>query len=551
MLAEKRKVKTRKSMYSMASHLLRRPKNCNEYPHGTAVLSERQTKARGAKDHTWDASNTGNIYVSFILHLPATYKTHEGRFDLEVAACLAVLETVKKYGVTQAVSKWPNDIWVKGHKLAGFLAEDGRYDIPGSHNSLLILGMGINVNADVRRSAELNSIATSLLCEKDGQAVSREQFFADVCLILEKRLSCPREDLLSNFKAVNLFREHSKIVVSCLSGGAAIDADFIEICNNWDIMFLDNSTGKTMTGNSQNFSVRPKVLKKILVVTSGPHNMSASHLSRWFMSILDTSKFVVCLVPESAITTSDAWMKSCSLLVIAEQTHEPELLGENISIYLKSGGSVLSNGFASLFLAKHLGVHMKEIQLDSFISETNLSLVRLHIETNLESNEKQTPQNGVNNLSSDCMLDNNSTALALSSKPILFPTCCTCFQFYEDEKALLYESGQTVGLEISVDTINSLCINNGDGDHSQDCHKSGSPTSIQLKAFYLNSDKLCKSVALFIQNSGHGGKVGFLGFDAGVDDPSSVSDTPEFSDAHSDRFRRDKLMMHVLDVLLG
>lgn len=41
-----------------------------EYPHGTIVMSERQTKARGARDHKWDATNTGNIYVSIVLHMP-------------------------------------------------------------------------------------------------------------------------------------------------------------------------------------------------------------------------------------------------------------------------------------------------------------------------------------------------------------------------------------------------------------------------------------------------------------------------------------------------
>lgn len=53
----------------------------NDYPHGTAVLSEIQTNARGAKDHKWDASNTGNIYVSFILHLPSGFKVFFKRLN--------------------------------------------------------------------------------------------------------------------------------------------------------------------------------------------------------------------------------------------------------------------------------------------------------------------------------------------------------------------------------------------------------------------------------------------------------------------------------------
>ena len=62
------------------------------------------------------------------------HQTFEGRFSLEVAACLAVLEVVKELGVDDVRTKWPNDLWIKGHKLAGFLAEDGKFDIPGTEN---------------------------------------------------------------------------------------------------------------------------------------------------------------------------------------------------------------------------------------------------------------------------------------------------------------------------------------------------------------------------------------------------------------------------------
>ena len=69
-----------------------------------------------------------NSCINFRL---STLKTFEGRFDVEVAACLAVVRVARAFGVTAATPKWPNDVWVKGHKLAGFLVEDGRFNIPG------------------------------------------------------------------------------------------------------------------------------------------------------------------------------------------------------------------------------------------------------------------------------------------------------------------------------------------------------------------------------------------------------------------------------------
>lgn len=41
-----------------------------DYPHGTAVIVERQMMGRGTKHHQWHSENTGNIYLSFILYLP-------------------------------------------------------------------------------------------------------------------------------------------------------------------------------------------------------------------------------------------------------------------------------------------------------------------------------------------------------------------------------------------------------------------------------------------------------------------------------------------------
>ncbi|CAG5136000.1 unnamed protein product [Candidula unifasciata] len=327
-----------------------------EYPHGTVVMSERQTKARGARDHRWDATNTGNIYASVVLHMPPFGRTFEGRFDLEVAACLAVLQVVRKYGIPKVVPKWPNDLWVRGHKLAGFLVEDGRLDIPGTTDCLFILGMGINVNADVRRSSDLQSIATSMVCERDGQFVDREKFLADVCLQLEQTLANKKEDNYQMFLRENLFQKDCDISVSN-NLGKMLDGKFVTICKNWDVKFVDTLTGKIMKGSSAVYTVRPKVFNKITLVFTSTHSTDLdSTLSKWLTSIVDTSKYIVCSVPESAITTTDEWMKKCSLLVLVEDVNNKELVTTKIGLYLQSGGSVMAYGRAAAFAAGVFGL---------------------------------------------------------------------------------------------------------------------------------------------------------------------------------------------------
>jgi BirA family biotin operon repressor/biotin-[acetyl-CoA-carboxylase] ligase len=70
--------------------------------------------------------------------------------------------------------KWPNDVQVRGKKLAGVLIET---DL-GSKPPLVLVGAGINANLDPRRYDEIRDIATSVLAET-GREADREALFAE------------------------------------------------------------------------------------------------------------------------------------------------------------------------------------------------------------------------------------------------------------------------------------------------------------------------------------------------------------------------------------
>jgi len=45
-------------------------------------------------------------------------------YDIEMAASLAVMQVLQEnYGLFNVKVKWLNDLWVRGHKLLGALAE--------------------------------------------------------------------------------------------------------------------------------------------------------------------------------------------------------------------------------------------------------------------------------------------------------------------------------------------------------------------------------------------------------------------------------------------
>ncbi|XP_061177023.1 uncharacterized protein LOC133185730 isoform X2 [Saccostrea echinata] len=208
-------------------------------PPGTIYLTEIQNKARGTKDHKWHALNRGNLYFSIVIHTPspATQNSFVERFDLEVAGALSLVCTLQDiYGISGACLKWPNDVWVKGHKLAGFLAEHGGR-LPGSQDELhlFVLGMGINVNSDMRRHPDLTGIATSVCCENGGTVVSREKVLADICNKLEYYLDLSHENLYTEACKFQMFKKGQKVRVNHVIDGMMFPATVEGIQEDWNI----------------------------------------------------------------------------------------------------------------------------------------------------------------------------------------------------------------------------------------------------------------------------------------------------------------------------
>ena len=121
--------------------------------------------ARGRLDRRWEAPPLSSVSVSMVLR-PANA---EGRplpaqcyswFSL--LAALALRETLLETAGIPAELKWPNDVLVRGRKIAGILAQLGPM-VDGSAPPV-ILGTGLNVSLS---SAELPvPTATSVALEQ-------------------------------------------------------------------------------------------------------------------------------------------------------------------------------------------------------------------------------------------------------------------------------------------------------------------------------------------------------------------------------------------------
>lgn len=137
-------------------------------PEWTVVLAERQTAGRGRQGHTW-LSPAGSLYLSVLLH-PHLGPDVLGLIPL--AAGVAVAESIGERGA-EARLKWPNDVLIRGRKVAGILAE-GSSGSRGPES--VVLGIGVNITP-VEGSRE-GVAATSLATE--GALVDRAVLAASV-----------------------------------------------------------------------------------------------------------------------------------------------------------------------------------------------------------------------------------------------------------------------------------------------------------------------------------------------------------------------------------
>ena len=134
------------------------------WPDLSVLTAEYQTAARGRLDRHWEAPPLSSISVSVVLR-PANA---EGRplptqsySWLSLIAALALRETLLETAGVPAELKWPNDVLVRGKKIAGILAQLG--PMQGGAVPAVVLGTGLNVTLT---EAELPvPTATSVLLE--------------------------------------------------------------------------------------------------------------------------------------------------------------------------------------------------------------------------------------------------------------------------------------------------------------------------------------------------------------------------------------------------
>lgn len=156
---------------------------------GHVVVADYQSQGRGSQGRVWESPAGTDLYVSIVSRPSVALHTLP---KLTLAVGLGVSHAVDALLASNAGSstarsqvKWPNDVWVDEHKVAGVLVEASTV---GDVISAVIIGIGLNVNR-ARFSPEISPLATSLHRARglEQPAFDRAQV---LCVLLEHVEAC-------------------------------------------------------------------------------------------------------------------------------------------------------------------------------------------------------------------------------------------------------------------------------------------------------------------------------------------------------------------------
>jgi BirA family biotin operon repressor/biotin-[acetyl-CoA-carboxylase] ligase len=147
---------------------------------GVVVFAESQSRGRGRLGRSWSSPPGKGLWFSVLLR-PSLRPLETTR--LTVAAATAIRRAIRTSTGLETDIKWPNDLLIKGRKVAGILTE---LSAETDRVRYVVLGVGIDVNQTASDfTGELSKVAGSLRLA-GGQRVDRAALAAEVLRELDR-----------------------------------------------------------------------------------------------------------------------------------------------------------------------------------------------------------------------------------------------------------------------------------------------------------------------------------------------------------------------------
>jgi len=162
---------------SSTNEMLFRDAQTKKIPDFSVYVAERQNAGRGRLNRKWESPAGSGLWFSILLRPKINYH-YTNLINLYTAYALAAFlerEVCTVLGLPIVIDlKWPNDLYIRGQKVAGILLKS---NFNGPQFDFMVVGIGLNVNQRMADfSSEIRQKATSLLLAT-GREWDREKLF--------------------------------------------------------------------------------------------------------------------------------------------------------------------------------------------------------------------------------------------------------------------------------------------------------------------------------------------------------------------------------------
>ncbi len=164
-------------------------------PEGAVIVANQQTSGRGQRGRVWATQPFLNLTTSMVLK--PSFLEAEEYFYLTKVTTLALIHILKKRQVENVKVKWPNDIYVGEHKIAGILIEN---QLKGNRIGTSVVGIGLNINQVSFPSFLPKATSMKLVT---GQHENVSMILEELCEHIEAnylRIKSQLQDLDRNFE---------------------------------------------------------------------------------------------------------------------------------------------------------------------------------------------------------------------------------------------------------------------------------------------------------------------------------------------------------------
>ncbi|EDZ65106.1 biotin-(acetyl-CoA-carboxylase) ligase [beta proteobacterium KB13] len=214
--------------------------SANIKPHASVVIANIQTKGKGRRGRSWQASVGESLSMSILWKFD---KGASGLSGLSLVVGVAIQRLMKKIGINNSFLKWPNDLLIlEGDayfKLAGVLIEL-QGDLESRCSAVIGVGLNYDLSSDILKNIDqpATNIKKYLNSDMDLNQLS--------AMLIKEIINALSEFENNGFLSVkeewlsyNAFKE--KTISFTKSGGEIITGQIVDIENDGALKILQNN----------------------------------------------------------------------------------------------------------------------------------------------------------------------------------------------------------------------------------------------------------------------------------------------------------------------